>query len=366
MAEGMADAEGWADRFIGAALEPHLWRDVLGAMADATGSTHGQLIGFGAGTAAFNWVSGVEEETLLAAGAMDMVTPETNFRVAADSVAIQSPVVHEAHYDAARSLLRTNDYLDMCSDLDIPYGCQTRLLAGPGSMIGLAMLRGKKDARSSIEQRNIFAKLSTHAGAAVRMQRAIEQQGFALLSGAFEAMDKACWLVDGAGRVGGMTPAADALLLETRLTIREGRLASARAHETRRIADALQAVLMSSVHSADPVALSDDGGGIAILLEIFPLPRRPWDLSFAPRAIVIARTSIRPDRQARRLIAAFGLTRAEADIALRLASGTPRREIAVQRGVTAETLKAQIRSLYEKMGCNRESQLVRIVTLLGG
>lgn len=365
MTKGMADAEGWADRFIGAALEPHLWRDVLGAMADATGSTYGQLIGFGAGTAAFNWVSGVEEETLLVAGAMDMVTPETNFRVAADSAAIRSPVVHESHYDDARSLLRTDDYLDMCSDLDIPYGCQTRLLAEPGSMIGLAMLRGKKDARSSIEQREIFARLATHAGTAVRMQRAIEQQGFALLAGAFEAMDKACWLVDGTGRVGAMTPDADALLLETRLTIRDGRLVSTRAHETRRIADALQAVLTSSAHSVDPVALPDDAGGIAFLLEFFPLPRRPWDLSFAPRAVITARTSLRPDRPVRALIAAFGLTPAEADIAVRLASGATRAEIAILRGVTAETLKAQIRSLYEKMGCNRESQLVRMVTILG-
>lgn len=366
MAEGMADAEGWADRFIGAALEPHLWRDVLGAMADATGSAHGQLIGFGSGTAAFNWVSGVEEETLLSAGAMDMVTPDANFRLAADSAAHRSPIVHEAHYDDARSMLHTDDYLDMCSDLDIPHGCQTRLLVEQGSMIGLAMLRGEKDGRSSIEQRDIFARISTHAGAAVRMQRAIEQQGFALLTGAFEAMDKACWLVDGAGRIGGMTPAADALLLKTRLTIREGWLASTRANETRRIADALQAVLMSSAQPADPVALPDDAGGIAILLEIFPLPRRPWDLSFAPRAIITARTGIRSDRPVRALIAAFGLTRAEADIALRLTSGATRPEIAALRGVSTETLKAQIRSLYEKMGCNRESQLVRIVTLLGG
>lgn len=363
---GMAEAERWADRFMGAALEPHLWRDVLGEMADATGSAHGQLIGFGPGAAAFNWVSGVDEAMLVSAGAMDMVAPDVNFRVAADRVGNGSPVVHEAHYDAARGTLRGDDYLDMCSDLDIPHGCQTRLFVDNGSMIGLALLRREKDGRSNIEQRDVFARFAFHAGAAVRLQRAIEQQGFALLAGTFEAMGKACWLVDGAGRVGGMTPAADRLLADTRLTIREGRLASMRADETRRIARAVHAVLTPPAQLSDPVPLPDDEGGVAMLLEVFALPCRTWDLPFAPRAIITARVGALTDDQARALIGAFRLTRAEADIALRIASGATRPAIAAARGVTVETLKAQIRSLYEKTGCNRESQLVRIVTLLGG
>ncbi|WP_336967795.1 helix-turn-helix transcriptional regulator [Sphingobium aromaticiconvertens] len=362
----MADADRWADRFIEAALEPHLWRDVLGEMADATGSAHGQLIGFGPGAAAFNWVSGVDEAMLVSAGAMNLVTPDVNFRVAADRVGNGAPIVHEAHYDDVRDTLRGDDYLDLCSDLDIPHGCQTRLLVDKGSMIGLALLRGERDGRSSIEQRDLFARLAAHAGAAVRMQRAIELQGFALLAGTFEAMDKACWLVDGSGRVGGMTPAADRLLADTRLTLKDGRLGTMRADEARRIARALYTVLTPPAQLPDPVPLPDDEGGVAILLEIFPLPRRAWDLPFAPRAIITARLGTPTDRQARALIGTFHLTRAEADIALRIASGATRPAIAAARGVSTETLKAQIRSLYEKTGCNRESQLVRIVTLLGG
>lgn len=356
--------QGWADRFMAAALEPHLWRDVLGEMADATGSAHGQLIGFGPGAAAFNWVSGVDENQLVSAGAMELVAADVNFRVAADSVGTVSPIIHEAHYDDVRDTLRGDDYLDMCSDFDIPHGCQTRLLVDKDSMIGLALLRGEGDGRTSIEQRDAFAQLATHAGMAVRMQRAIEQQGFALLAGTFEAMGKACWLVDGTGRVGGMTPAADQLLADARVMLRDGQLATLRGDETRRIARAVQGVLMSPAQLSDPVPLSDDEGGVAMLLEVFPLPRRVWDLPFVPRAIITARMGALNDRQARALIGAFRLTRAEADIALRIASGATRPAIAVARGVSAETLKTQIRSLYEKIGCNRESQLVRIVTLL--
>ena len=64
------------------------------------------------------------------------------------------------------------------------------------------------------------------------------------------------------------------------------------------------------------------------------------------------------------LVRAFRLTPAEADIAVRLAGGQSRKEIAAARGVTIETLKVQLRSIYDKTGCGRESQLVRLVGLL--
>jgi DNA-binding CsgD family transcriptional regulator len=362
----MADADRWADRFMGAALEPHLWRDVLGEMADATGSAHGQLIGFGPGAAAFNWISGIDEDVLASTGAMDLNTPDLNFRIAADIMRDAPPIIHEAHYDMVRDTLRAEDYLDICSDLDIAHGCHTRLLADDRSMIGLALLRGERDGRSSVEQRETFAQLAAHAGAAVRMQRAIEQQGFALLTGTFEVMDKACWLVDGTGRVGSMTPRAEQLLAETRLLLKDGWLASTRGDETRRIMRALRAIFSPPGLPADPVPLADEEGGVAMLLEIFALPHRPWDLPFAPRAVIVARVGAPTDRQARALIGAFRLTPAEADIALRIASGATRPAIAAARGVSIDTLKAQIRSLYGKTGCNRESQLVRIVNLSGG
>lgn len=361
-----AGIDRWTDRFLGAALDPSSWRDVLGEMADATGSSHGQLIGLGPGATAFNWISGIDDDVIESSGSAHLNTPDLNFRIAADMLRDAPPIIYEAHYDRARRTLRGDDYLDMCADLDIGHGCQTRLTADDGGMIGLALLRGERDGRSTPDQRAIFAALAVQARAAVRMQRAIEQQGFALLSGTFDAMGKACWLMDGAGRVGGMTPAADQLLSTTRLRLKDGWLATDRAEESRRIAGALRSVLASPHLPADPIALPDDRGGVAMMLEIFPLPRCPWDLSFAPRVVVTARVGALTDRHAQALARTFRLTPAEADIALRIAGGASRRDIAAARGVSVETLKAQIRSVYDKVGCNRESQLVRIVNLLGG
>lgn len=358
-----ADAE-WADLFLSAALEPEKWDAAIQAMARATGSGHGQMIGFGPGAWGFNWISDIDASIVPKGAAIDQAKPELNFRIAADRLPDRPAVVHEAHYDMARPTLRSDDYLDLCSDFDIFDGCQTRLIGNADQMVGLALLRNAKDGRTSQEQRDIFAQVAGHARSAVRLQQAIEQQGFALLSGTFETMDRACWLLDSTGRVGGMTPRAETLLSTSRIHVSDGWLASDRADETRAILRAMRSVIEPPGRTADPVALADEAGGVAIMLEFHPLPVRPWALPFAPRAIVVARVGEPTDRHVQLLSRTFRLTPAEADIAIRLAAGQARKDIATARGVSVETLKVQLRSIYDKTGCNRESQLVRIVGLI--
>ena len=356
--------EWWSELFLSAALEPHRWNDAMRTIAAATGSRHGQLIGFGPGTASFNWISDIDESIVEKGMAIDHVTPDLNFRVAADRLPGRPAVVHEAHYDLARQGLRADDYLDLCADFDIFDGCQTRILAGGDSMIGFALLRSGRDGRTTDEQRALFGSVAGHVRTAVRLQKAIEEQGFSLLSGTFEQMDRACWLLDATGRVGGMTPRAQSLLSDGRLRLDGNRLASRNPDESRAMMQAARIALDPPARASAPVALADADGGVAMLLEYYPLPVRPWALPFAPRAVVVARLNASTDHHRQLLIDSFRLTRAEADIAVRLSIGQSRQEIASARGVSAETLKAQIRSIYDKTGCSRESQLVRLVTLL--
>ncbi|WP_394441946.1 helix-turn-helix transcriptional regulator [Sphingobium naphthae] len=362
-AAARSDAQ-WSELFLSAALEPHLWDAAIRAMAQATGSRHGQMIGFGPGGAAFNWISDVDPAIIVASGAIDQAAPDLNYRIAADLMQDRAGIVHEAHYDVARRSLRSDDYLDLCADFDIFDGCQTRLHSDRGGMIGLALLRAAEDGRTTQEQRDLFGQIAGHARAAVRLQQAIEQQGFALLTGAFEAMDRACWLVDAAGRVGGMTPAAQALLSAGPLRLRDGWLACARAEDSRALMRAVRCVIDPPARAAEPVMLTDEEGGVTLLVEAYPLPARPWALPFAPRGIIVARTGAPTDHHAQTLIRTFRLTPAEADIAVRLAAGQSRQQVAAARGVTAETLKVQLRSIYGKTGCGREAQLVRLVGLI--
>lgn len=361
---GSAEEDAWRDRFLSAALEPGQWEDALGAMAAATRSRHGQLIGFGPGTAAFNWITDIDQERVAESAPASLYAPDLNFRLAADGLPDRPAIVHEAHYDVARQGLRTDDYLDLCSDLDIFDGCQTRLIAGADTMIGLAVLRDGKDGRTSAEDRALFARIAGHARAAVKLQRAIEHQGFALLSGTFEAMGRACWLLDATGRIGGMTPAADQLLSDSRLRIDDAMLTSERPEEARAIGQAVRAVVDIAATPCDPVIMAGENGGAGMLLEFHALPRQSWDLPFAPRAIIVARVGAPTDHHVQLLMRVFRLTPAEADIAVRLASGMSRADIAAARDTSMDTLRVQLRHIYEKTGCHRESQLVRMIGLL--
>lgn len=364
MASAVGTDAQWADIFLGAALEPHRWEEALSAMARATGSHHGQMVGFGPAGAAFNWISDVDPAIIPASLSIDHGSPGLNYRVGADLLRDRPDIVHEAHYDIARQSLHAADYLDLCADFDIFDGCQTRLHQGRDAMIGLALLRSAKDGRTTQEQRDLFGEIADHARTAVRLQQAVERQGFALLAGTFEAMDRACWLIDAAGRVGGMTPAADALLCAGALRLAEGYLLCDRGEDSRALNQSVRAVLGVPARAGDPVILTDREGNVQLSIECYPLPARPWALPFAPRAIIVARTGAPANRQAEILIRMFRLTPAEADIAVRIASGQSRQQVAAARGVTPETLKVQLRSIYDKTGCGREAQLVRLAGLL--
>ena len=57
----------------------------------------------------------------------------------------------------------------------------------------------------------------------------------------------------------------------------------------------------------------------------------------------------------------FQLTRAEAEVATGLAEGLSIEEIAAARGVTLETVRAQIRAVYNKTDVRSRADLVRML-----
>ncbi|MDG6079273.1 hypothetical protein E3U23_08710 [Erythrobacter litoralis] len=66
-----------------------------------------------------------------------------------------------------------------------------------------------------------------------------------------------------------------------------------------------------------------------------------------------------------KLVEEFGLTEAECDVALAIYKGENRKKVAKRRGVSKETIKSQIKSVYEKVGCNREVDLIRCLSSYG-
>jgi len=81
----------------------------------------------------------------------------------------------------------------------------------------------------------------------------------------------------------------------------------------------------------------------------------------APLALVVIPLP-RPDeaRIAQRVRRLYSLTEAEARVVAALTSGGTVDEIAIRHGVRASTVRAQVRSIFEKIGVNRQADLVRL------
>lgn len=347
----------WESVFQEAALEPERWLPALRLLADATGSARAQMIGIGGEEAViFNWVTGFEDSEIERFAQLGLASPQLNYRVNASVFATPGALLDEPDYVAARARLSSDVYLDYCRDLRIPLGCQTSLIVDGVSLVGLALLRTEEDGVTSQAGRAQFMAAARAARAAVRLQKAIEQQGAELLAGTLDAMTAACLIVDAAGRVRMVTPRADALLAEVHeLQISADMVSSNDPVLAREIAVALRTTIVDR-HSARVMLRSSRR------LDLFPLQRRPWALGFAPAAVLVIRDyEAELWRAAAAAMDRFGFTQAEAHVATLLAKGQSRQEIARTRGVGEQTLRSQIKSIFLKTGCRREAELVALI-----
>ncbi len=98
-------------------------------------------------------------------------------------------------------------------------------------------------------------------------------------------------------------------------------------------------VNVSPLHAEEPAALADEG----------PLA-----------LVVIARPRPDAERIERRVRRLYGLTEAEARVTAALTLGETVEQIAAAHGVRTSTVRAQVRSIFEKTGVHRQTDLVRV------
>ena len=178
------------------------------------------------------------------------------------------------------------------------------------------------------------------------------------LTAALDALGHPVWLVDEAMRLHHANAAAEAILTTGRvLRVRRGRLTTAADGNASRLKTAVERALAPSGPEACAVVLPWE-------------PSRPLHLSVTPiapaggkrLAMLIAAQPAEDASRAGRLRTFFGLSRAEAELAVLLADGHSPAEIAERRGVSLATVRVQLRNIASKLGCNRQSDVVRAVT----
>ena len=151
--------------------------------------------------------------------------------------------------------------------------------------------------------------------------------------------------------------AADALLAERRpLQVRRGRLEASTATVSQQLGRAIDAACADRFRS---VLLLRRPSGLPLIIAINCLE------DGAEAVLLVGRDSaihIRPTAEALR--SCFGLTPSEAEVAAAIAAGESSRQIAERRGVTANTIRTQLKTISAKLGCTRQSQISAIVHAL--
>jgi DNA-binding CsgD family transcriptional regulator len=186
---------------------------------------------------------------------------------------------------------------------------------------------------------------------------------------ALRALDRLCSGVivsDDAGRIVEMNRGAQAMVrLEDGLAVRNGQLCARRAFETVKMAKliAAAAVVGKTGVAAGRMLIGRGDGRPAYVLTVAPLyPDLAID---RPLAMIVI---VDPDRHSpsdTELVELFGFSPAEARLAAALMTGKTLTEIATEFGLRVATLRTQLRSILKKVGANRQSDLVRILSSAG-
>ncbi|MCJ2184707.1 helix-turn-helix transcriptional regulator, partial [Novosphingobium sp. 1949] len=110
-----------------------------------------------------------------------------------------------------------------------------------------------------------------------------------------------------------------------------------------------------------------------LLIDVRPLPLPPWQLGLGARAILTLRPLLAHAGQSpqaidtasaeamgAKLATALDLTLTEGVVTALIAHGLSRRDIAILRSVSPQTVNSQLRTIFVKCAVNRESELAAI------
>jgi DNA-binding CsgD family transcriptional regulator/PAS domain-containing protein len=268
------------------------------------------------------------------------------------------------------------DRTDFCNGWVRPNdigGCaQAVLHRGPGWTALLSATHRRKVDAFTPEQHRLLSLLLPHLRQAVltcaRLHAAETERD--AVGGALDALADPVLLVDGAGRLVRANKAAERLLANTDgLGVgRGGELRAATPAQTRALDRLLAgATRLDGVRVGGTLSLERPSLGTPLRLLAMPLPTvstRPGFPSEA-RAILIV---VDPDEPrtlpSARLQALFGLTPAEAEVAVALAAGEGLPAVAERLGIARPTARTHADRILAKTGTGRQAELARLLERL--
>jgi DNA-binding CsgD family transcriptional regulator/PAS domain-containing protein len=263
-------------------------------------------------------------------------------------------------------LRRSQYYNDWMRPQELEHTMGTTLSADGGTVAYVSVLRAGDAGAFRPDEVGGFASLCGHLRRAFRIGRRLDTLT-ARASAARETLDclpHAVLLLDLAGRLVHANRAGDALLRRgTGLTLRQGRLGAAAPRDRERLAALVRTAATGAEAAGGPVGHAS----ISRAEPERPLGVSAIRLSAAPRLSgtdgpMVLVLAVDPDTvtpaPADLLRQRYGLTAAEARLALALLHGGGLRRAADAAGMTYETARWYLKILFQKTQTGRQAELV--------
>jgi DNA-binding CsgD family transcriptional regulator len=241
----------------------------------------------------------------------------------------------------------------------------------PGGLLGrLRFSRSQDEANFTPRDRELLTLLTPHLRQALAIYARLNQMTSErdLYAGAVDQLSVATIILDEKGQLVNTNAMASALLKEgDALSIRGNRLHIEGRNTDRKLQAALADVIAAQ-HAGQTALVKAlrvprPSGRSPLGLVVRPVPVSEGAESHAGpcAAVFVSDPDQRDSASQHTLGELFGLTPAEANVAILLARGQSLAEISETQNISPHTARAQLKSIFAKTGVSRQAELVRMV-----
>lgn len=262
------------------------WEGALADMARATHCRGANMVCLGGSVPSLNLLVGYDTD---AAYEREFSRPElwgaANWRVS--TTLDVGTIQHDGHYAHYRQQAKTEVYDDAASDFDMQFGCQALYYQAEGGVMGVAMLRDRRDGECTEETLRRFARLSRAATRAIRAEVALAGEGVNIVLGQIEEVEPPLFLLNRHGWLCGASASAERLLAAGDIVDRRrGRLVLRDALLDRRIRELSDFYLDGDSASRAAISVPGRFDGPVESVYLAPLPTTGGALGFGPRLAI--------------------------------------------------------------------------------
>ena len=264
-------------------------------------------------------------------------------------------------------LVRDSEFSDWLRPYDIDDALVVRLTGATRPACMIAAAPGRTEPFDTPERTSLFNGLIPHLQQALRTQTRIGELSAANngLASALDTVGHGTVIIDANLRVIDVNTAAEAVLAsDDGLCVRESGLAAINPMTDRLLQRALRDALDddgSGARGGRTLICERPSGRTPFRIDVVPLPD-PSDTTTADRlrALVLV-VDPGPGDDAAALRRRYGLTDAEAEVALRIAHGSTPSQIAEHLTVSTTTVRKHLQHVFDKTDTHSQAELVRLL-----